>query len=203
MKILELFAGTGSVGKVAKQLGYEVTSLDITEKYSKVDILIDILEWDYKIYQPKHFDIIWASPPCDTFSKLQDTNRHKTAEEKLDRIYKIGLPLLYKSLEIITYLQPKYYIIENPQTGKMKDFLKLPFVDIDYCKFGFNYRKRTRFWTNIKNLETVKCLKNNPCESRGKTNRHPIRICYYNSSKLKERYSIPSNLIEYLFKSCV
>ena len=32
MKILELFSGTGSVGKVAQKLGYEVTSLDIEKK---------------------------------------------------------------------------------------------------------------------------------------------------------------------------
>ena len=29
MKLLELFSGTKSVGKVAEQLGYEVTSLDL------------------------------------------------------------------------------------------------------------------------------------------------------------------------------
>ena len=28
----------------------------------------------------------------------------------------------------------------------MKD---LPYFDIDYCKYGFNYRKRTRLWTNL------------------------------------------------------
>jgi len=198
MRLLDLFAGTGSVGKVAKELGIEVVSLDITDKYSKVDILIDILEWDYTIYQPKHFDIVWASPPCESFSKLQDTNKYKTAEEKKDRIYKEGLPLLYKALEIITYLQPKYHIIENPQTGKMKDYLKLPFVDLDYCKFGFNYRKRTRFWTNVKNLEEVKCSKQSPCESRGNLNKHPIRICYYNTTNLNTRYSIPPKLVSYL-----
>ena len=29
MKLLELFSGTGSVGKVAKELGYDVVSLDL------------------------------------------------------------------------------------------------------------------------------------------------------------------------------
>jgi hypothetical protein len=44
MKLLELFSGTHSVGKVCKELGYEVISVDID---GRADINIDILEWDY------------------------------------------------------------------------------------------------------------------------------------------------------------
>jgi adenine-specific DNA methylase len=40
MKLLELFSGTSSVGKVAKQLGYDIVSLDL----KKADINIDILQ---------------------------------------------------------------------------------------------------------------------------------------------------------------
>ena len=56
------------------------------------------------------------------------------------------------TLEIIEYLEPKYFIIENPQTGLLKQqwFMHdLPFVDVDYCKYGFPYRKRTRLWNNV------------------------------------------------------
>ena len=58
MKLLELFSGTGSVGKVAKTLGWEVVSLDL----KNADINEDILEWDYKKYEPNYFDMVWASP---------------------------------------------------------------------------------------------------------------------------------------------
>ena len=51
MRLLELFSGTKSVGKVAEQLGYEVTSLDLKH----ADINTDILNWDYTTYEPKHF----------------------------------------------------------------------------------------------------------------------------------------------------
>ena len=47
MKLLELFKGTGSVGKVAKKMGMIVMSVDILDKYMP-DIVADILEWDYK-----------------------------------------------------------------------------------------------------------------------------------------------------------
>ncbi|MFM7984633.1 MAG: hypothetical protein ACKPKO_35450, partial [Candidatus Fonsibacter sp.] len=43
-------------------------------------------------------------------------------------------------------------IIENPQTGKLKEqefMTELPFKDVDYCKYGMPYRKRTRLWNNV------------------------------------------------------
>ena len=58
MKLLELFSGTGSVGRVARRLGWEVVSLDLKD----ADISTDILKWDFKTYEPKHFNFIWASP---------------------------------------------------------------------------------------------------------------------------------------------
>ena len=50
-----------------------------------------------------------------------------------------------KTLEIIEYLTPDYYVIENPQTGLLKEqpfMCGIPFKDIDYCKYGMPYRKR-------------------------------------------------------------
>ena len=47
MKVLELFCGTKSVGKVCEEKGYEVISLDIEKKFNP-SICIDFIEWDYK-----------------------------------------------------------------------------------------------------------------------------------------------------------
>ena len=49
MKLLELFSGTGSVGKVAKELGYDVVSLDLKD----ANINTDILNWNYKVFKQK------------------------------------------------------------------------------------------------------------------------------------------------------
>ena len=66
MRILELFSSTGSVGKVAKELGHEVVALD---RDMAADIQTDIMDWDYRAaFQPGHFDFIWASPPCTEYS---------------------------------------------------------------------------------------------------------------------------------------
>ena len=52
MSILELFSGTGSIGKVAIEFGHHVISLD---KDMEADLKTDILNWDYKTYDPGYF----------------------------------------------------------------------------------------------------------------------------------------------------
>ena len=72
-KMLDLFSGTGSVGKVFEERGYEVTSVDI-EKHFKPTIVADVLTWDYKaMFKPGHFEIIFCSPPCSQFSRAKTT----------------------------------------------------------------------------------------------------------------------------------
>ena len=64
MKLLELFSWTTYVGKVAEQLGCEVTSLDLKD----ADINCDIVNWNYTDYELRYADVIWASPPCTEYS---------------------------------------------------------------------------------------------------------------------------------------
>lgn len=156
MKVLELFSGTGSVGKCCKELGYETLSVDID---GRADITMSILEWDYKKYPKDEFDILWASPPCATFSILQNSNVGKmrkgeifTKERLVSDMETIGDPLVKKALEIIEYFNPELWFLENPNTGRLKDreYMKhLPYYVIDYCMYcNWGYRKRTRIWTN-------------------------------------------------------
>ena len=79
MRMLELFSGTGSVGTVAKLLGYEVISLDL----KNADINTNILDFDYKQYEPEYFDIILGSPPCTEYSiaKTVGSRKIETANE--------------------------------------------------------------------------------------------------------------------------
>ena len=161
MRLLDLFSGTHSVGNVARNLGFEVISLDLND----ATITCDVRVWDYVSAFPQgHFDVIWASPPCQTFSCVRRTNinRNGYTHESLERdMMEEGVPILHKTMEIITHFQPKYYFIENPDSGLMKRFINdRPYYVVDYCMYGFPYRKRTRIWTNLGDFQPKLCNKN-------------------------------------------
>ena len=195
-KLLELFSGTRSVGKVADEIGWDVVSLDLKD----ADINCNILDWNYHEYPPGYFDIVWASPPCNTFSAFRRgwVGRYGYTKESLQRdIDEQGLPILYRTLEIIDYFKPKYFFIENPQTGRMKDYmLAYPHYDVDYCQYAnWGYRKRTRIWTNLEGFAPRTCHQHCVNKINGK---HKTSLDY--SGPLKKRYRIPPMLIKELFE---
>ena len=58
--------------------------------------------------------------------------------------------IVERALEVIRYLQPRYWFVENPRTGMLKDRGLLDgvtYVDVDYCQFcDWGYQKPTRIW---------------------------------------------------------
>jgi site-specific DNA-cytosine methylase len=160
LNLLELFKGTGSVGKVAKKMGMTVMAVDVLAKYQP-DITADILEWDYKKFHKESGfvpDLLWASPPCNTFSTLAyifKERNTKNAKPKSARARQ-GTAILYRTLEIIEYFQkvnPKLvYVIENPR-GMMRldeKVMELPHRDTTlYCLYGDIRRKPTDFFNNV------------------------------------------------------
>jgi len=208
MNVLELFSGTGSVGRVCETLKYNVISVDlIFESTHKMDIM----DFDYKQYPKDFFEIVWSSPPCVEYSKLQESwiGRMRkgilyTKEQQEIEMKKADV-LVLKALEIIEYFNPKLWFVENPQTSRLKhrDFMKdIPFYDVDYCQYSdWGYKKRTRIWTNKKDFNNKLCNKKT-CKSMidGK---HVNNLGNYSQTKLTnglsftqaQRYRIPEKLI--------
>jgi hypothetical protein len=87
--------------------------------------------------------------------KIKGTGTYYTRELIEADIEAIGKPMVDRTREIIAYLQPRSFWIENPQTSRMKDYITdLPYYDVDYCMYSdWGYRKRTRFWTDIPGFE--------------------------------------------------
>ena len=202
-KILELFSGTGSVGNVFREHGWEVTSLDLL---MKADINIDILKWDYKAYPPGHFNMIWASPPCTEYSRAKTVGVRRI--EEANKIVKT-------TLEIINYFSPPCWVIENPQTGLLKNqtFMgTLPYKDVDYCKYGMPYRKRTRLWNNLERW-SAKLLCERDCgrmEANGKRHQQVAQQTPKENKanwgerhkfKRSDLYKIPTELVNEIFET--
>lgn len=155
MRVLELFCGTKSFSKEAEKRGHKVITVDINPKFNP-DINMDVLELPESClieFFKGDFDVIWASPPCEQYSH---------AKRRGKRNIEYANMLVLKTLRIINALKPKYWIIENPQTGLLKsqDFMNhLPYTDVSYCKYGEHYRKQTRLWNNF-GLVLKTCNKN-------------------------------------------
>lgn len=143
LRLLELFSGTGSVGKPWREKGHEVISVDMDGRYHPT-FQEDILSWSYcKCEVP---DVIWASPPCDQYARCR-------TRAKTPRNFALADSLVAKALEIIQYFQKLnpdlIWFLENGdstllwQRDVAKDLTK--YVAVDYCQYGGpGYRKRTR-----------------------------------------------------------
>lgn len=69
INVLVFFDGGGGVSFTAKELGFNVKTLDIL-KLDHIDLPIDIMDFNPSMLPGFIPDVIWASPPCETFSIL-------------------------------------------------------------------------------------------------------------------------------------
>ena len=198
MRLLELFAGTGSIGKAFRKQGWEVVSLDLNPK-AGATITADVLEWDYTVFEPGHFDFVWASPPCQQYSVARTT-------AKTPRNLELADSIVARALEITDYFVPTAWLMENPATGLLKTrevVAGLPWRDVCYCRYSdgerWTYKKQTRLWGDLPPFEPRPlCHRKDPCPlSVGGT--HPDRAQRCNRGNganhtLDELYSMPEEL---------
>jgi hypothetical protein len=148
LKLLELFAGSRSWGKIAHELGYEVFSVD-HKPFEGIDLVIDIEELTEDML-PWVPDVVIDGRPCTTFSmaagrthRLQPNFDPKTPfAAKCDRM-NIKLNNLYKKWNCI-------YYIENPRAmlRKMPYMQEMDKATVWYCKYGDFRAKPTDIFSN-------------------------------------------------------
>lgn len=156
MRVLGLFTGLKSWEKPFIENGDSVFMTDINEAYTYCNFigdLRDIKTEDIVTELGGYPDIIVASPPCTTFSIASCSHHwHPPTEDNL-RIPKsesaiIGLELLHKTLELIDYFKPKFWILENPR-GLMRKMDCLEGFNrstVWYCQYGDIRAKPTDLW---------------------------------------------------------
>jgi len=146
MNILELFAGSRSIGKVAEGRGHNVFSVDIKE-FVGIDLAIDIEDLMPNMI-PFKPDMIWASPPCTTYS-LAAISHHRPKDKPKSAFAFKSDNLVRNTLKIIQYFNCIYYI-ENPRATLRKQIFMqgIPKATIWYCKYGDTSAKPTDIFTN-------------------------------------------------------
>lgn len=148
-RILELFAGSQTFTRTARDMGLEVFSSDYDPSFG-TDYAVDIMEFDVDRL-PWRPDVVWASPPCESFS-VASIGHHWGPDRTPKSEGSIrGIAMLDKTLGLIAELRPRYYFIENPRgmMRKMPQMLTHPIRHtVTYCQYGDTRMKPTDIWTN-------------------------------------------------------
>lgn len=215
MKVLELFAGTRSIGKAFEAKGHEVFSVEWDKDFNNINLYADIgsITAEDILKRFGKPDVIWASPDCTTFSiaAISHHRRKNPITGNLDPVSdyaKFCDNVDRNVLQLIKDLEPKYWFIENPRGGLRKmDFMQgLPRYTVTYCQYDLdtplNERrmKPTDIWTNHPDPEFKPMCKNgSPCHvaaPRGSA------TGVQGQKNAKERSIIPKALCEHIVKIC-
>ena len=208
MKVLELFAGTRSIGKAFEEKGHEVFSVEWDKSFENIDLYKNIYELSVKEILDKFGkpDVIWASPDCSSYS-IAAISHHRKREENgnlapVSEYAKFCDRVNQHTLNLIMTLSPKYWFIENPRGGMRKmDFMHgLPRYTVTYCQYGDTRMKPTDTWTNHPDPKFKPMCKNgDPCHEKAPRG---SRTGTQGLNGSKERSVIPVELCRHIVKIC-
>lgn len=149
MFILSLFDLTGNWSMPWKSSGYDVVQIDL-------QLGTDIMAWNYKEIPKDNVYGILASCPCTDFAL---SGAKYFAKKDRDGSTENSKMLVYKTLEIVNYFNPKFWVVENPMSRIHKccpelGEVKFKFNPCDFAGYGFEqdrYNKQTWLWGDFKN----------------------------------------------------
>jgi hypothetical protein len=221
MKVLELFAGTRSIGKEFEKAGHEVYSIEWDESHPNIDWYTDIsnVRVEDIISRFGYPEIIWCSPDCTTYS-IAGISHHRYQEKTgnlapYSEYAKFCDHVNQHVLGLIDSLKPKYYFIENPRGGFRKmDFIQdYPRYTVTYCQYynrndyphltdeeaeNMRRMKPTDIFTNHPNPQFKPICKNGmPCHV---TARRGARTGTQGIKNKIDKSTIPSELCRHIVK---
>ena len=123
--ILHLCADTGSDSMPYKLAGYNV-------------ILVGSEIGVENYTPPSNVYGIFANPVCTEFSTARSDGKARDPEA--------GMFLVRECQRIIEQAKPHFWVIENPATGKLKDYLGEPRLVYQPWQYGSPWTKKTALW---------------------------------------------------------
>ncbi len=123
--ILHLCADTGSDSKPYRDAGYDVRLVgsDIgVENYTPPENVYGVI----------------ANPVCTEFSIAQGFHKNGDTDK--------GMFLVNHCLRIIEQCSPEFWVIENPNSGRLREFLGKPAFAYEPWEFGDPWTKKTALW---------------------------------------------------------
>lgn len=132
--ILQLCADTGSDTKPYNDAGYTI-------------ILVGSKTGVENYHPPKDVYGVIANPVCLEFSTARSTGKARNPEK--------GMELVRECQRIISECSPHFWVIENPATGRLKDFLGEPVMTYEPWHFGSPWTKRTALWGMFNKPERI------------------------------------------------
>lgn len=145
MKLLDLFCGAGGASMGYHRAGFDVTGVDIAneKRYPFTFIRTDVREVLEDLDFLRTFDVIAASPPCQTHSRTQHLrNAQGKSTSKIDLIPETRSALIASG---------RPYVIENVPGAPLRD----P-VTLCGSSFGLLVRRHRLFESNVQ-LRPLPC----------------------------------------------
>lgn len=209
LKVLELFAGTRSIGKAFEKRGHKVYSVEWDKSFENISLYVDIgqltVDDVIKLCGGKP-NVIWASFDCTSYS-IAGISHHRRKEPNgnlapISDYAKFCDHVNQHVLDLIRQLKPTYWFIENPVGGlrKMHFMQGLPRYTLTYCQYGDKRMKPTDIWTNHPNPQfKPRCHNGDKCHEPAPRGSQTGTQGLKGS---KERSRIPAALCEHIVDIC-
>lgn len=173
LRVLDLFAGTGSSTQAFEDRGHEVITVELDPMHNP-HIVMDVtkIPAEYLLTEFGEFDFVWASPPCTAFS-VASIGKHWTGDAnykspKTDSASS-AQETVRATLKLIERLNPSLgFVMENPRgiLRKLDVVAGLNRSTVTYCQYGDSRMKPTDLWGGIgpeKWLPSRKCKNGDSC----------------------------------------
>ena len=209
MKVLELFAGTRSIGRAFEARGHEVYSVEWNKSFADIDLYADIgkLTAEEILHNFGRPDVIWASPDCATYS-VAALGHHRDGITPKTEYARFCDAVNAHVVDLILTLRPRYWFVENPRAMMRK----MPFIDrllrdgrgtrhtVTYCKYGEKRMKPTDIFTNHPDPRFIPPCKNgDSCHERAPRG---SRTGTQGIDGSKDRARIPDALCNHIVRIC-